>query len=329
MHSNELGGSSRDRITEDVVDLLAMGFDHVRIPVFERTFWTEDMRRIPETVSVFEHGVRVCAERGLRMVVNMHILRSHFFNDENEPALFRDEREVDRFVLLWKDLASMLVGYDDDLVAYEILNEPVCRDPDGAGWNRVARRMLASLRDREPDRTIVLGSNWYSNHEMYEFLEIPDDPHLWLTFHYYRPLLVTHHAAPWCDHGSYEGPVHYPGQSVPDELWKTLNAKVRESNDKFNIHYDRDVMKRDLSLPVRRAREAGKPIYCSEFGCIEHTPDDVRRRWYADFLSVLEEYGIPWSHWDYRGDTFGILRDDGSRAVMADLLTGARVASPR
>ena len=70
------------------------------------------------------------------------------------------------------DLSGALAGRPMDMVAYELLNEPVAPDP--ADWNRVALGALAAVREREPERTVVLGSNQFQSCDTFDRLEVPD-----------------------------------------------------------------------------------------------------------------------------------------------------------
>ncbi len=66
------------------------------------------------------------------------------------------------------------------------MNEPVADNP--ADWNRVAAAAMRLVREREPERTILIGSNrWNSVFTVHE-LDIPDTERTIITFHYYHPM---------------------------------------------------------------------------------------------------------------------------------------------
>ncbi len=308
-------------VRDDVRKIAALGFDHLRLPIDEEQMWDEEGRREPEAWDLMNDCLDWCRESGLRVVVDLHILRSHYFNQQQTPALFTDPKEAERFAELWQDLSDGLRQRPVSQVAYELMNEPVAQDPED--WNRVYRGAYDRLRALEPGRVIVIGSNRWNSVSTFDALRVPaDDPHLVLTFHYYAPMLVTHHQAPWWDMGKlYSGPIRYPGTPIPDEELARLPEDVRRKLAPMNAAYDECVMERDLAQPLAVAARTGLKLYCGEFGVFNMAPDAVRMAWYRDFISVLARYGIAWANWDYKGG-FGLFKPDGTPTVVVKALLG-------
>ena len=48
------------------------------------------------------------------MIVDLHILRSHYFISATEPKLFTDPAEERRFANLWEQLSDHLKGHAND-----------------------------------------------------------------------------------------------------------------------------------------------------------------------------------------------------------------------
>ena len=67
----------------------------------------------------------------------------------------------------------------------------------------------------------------------------------------------------------------------------------------------------DIQKPLAFAKEHNLPLYCGEFGCLPTVFSEDRLLWYSDFREVLEENGIAWANWDYKGG-FGIVDMDGN-----------------
>jgi endoglucanase len=293
-------------------------FDHLRIPIDEVQMWDEEGRRETEAFDLLDAALDWCAEAGLRAIVDLHILRSHYFNDQEEPRLFTDSAEEARFAGLWRDLSSHLESRSNDWVAYELLNEAVARDPED--WNRVAMAAFSAVREREPERTIVLGSNWFNQHHTFERLAVPDDPNLILTYHYYFPMLITHHQARWWYGGGvYAGPIHYPGTPIAPQDLEGLDQAFLERVDEWNTPFDRSQMVADLAQPLAVRARTGLPLYCGEFGCYEKTPQAIRLAWYRDMMQTFEEFDIAWANWDYKG-SFGIVTHEGQDTGIAEVL---------
>ena len=69
----------------DVERIAGWGFDHLRLPVDEEQLWNEKGEREVEAFGLLGRAVDWCAKAGLRVVVDLHILRSHYFNAKEKP----------------------------------------------------------------------------------------------------------------------------------------------------------------------------------------------------------------------------------------------------
>jgi len=305
--------------TQADVSLIArVGFDHIRLPIYEEQMWDDQGRRDPEAFRLMDAALDWAEQYGLRVIVDLHILRTHYFVTAAEPKLFTDPAETQRFAGLWADLSDHLALRSTDQVAYELMNEAVASDP--RDWNRVAMAGFREIRRREPERTIVLGSNTWNQTHTFDALEVPDDPHLILTFHYYRPMLITHYKASWWEGGFWAGPVHYPGQPIHDDDLPYLNPAFLTRVPQWNNElWNRERIAQDFALPIQVAARAGLPLYCGEWGAISHTPLPLRLAWYRDMLSLFNEHNIAWANWDYKGSFAPVVRE-GRPSEIVDVL---------
>ena len=311
--SRQCGEAREQFFTQaDMEAIASMGFDHVRIPIDEEQMWDEEGNRHPEAFQLMHNGIEWAREAGLRVIIDLHILRSHYFNAEVKP-LWTEPAEQEKFCDLWRDLSAALHLYPNDLVAYELLNEAVAEDPES--WNSLVARAVAAIREREPTRTLVIGSNRFQSASTFDVLKIPDnDPFILLSFHFYGPFLLTHYQASWTFLRDYTGPVHYPGVILTEEEFNQL-PEAEQAIVKNNVGqaYDKAWIRQQWELPIRKAREWGLPLYCGEFGVITGTPEADRLLWYQDMIDLFEETGIGYANWNYKSDNFGLLRSDGSR----------------
>ncbi len=322
--STARGLERRRRFTRDDVRRLAdLGLDHLRLPVDEEQLWTPEGRRDMEAWDLLNEGLDWCRAENLRAVVDLHILRCHYFNAGPEGrTLFSDATAVARFAECWSDLSRELRGRSNDWVAYELLNEPVAEDP--ADWNRVLRAPYRVIREAEPNRMIAIGSNRWNSVAAYPAFDPPaNDPNILLVFHFYSPMLITHYTAPWCKRlCEYRGPIRYPGTPVPEEALATLEPDFREYIRGMNEPFDIEVMERQIEPARKKAAALHLPLWCNEFGVYEKAPDDVRRAWYRDIRTVLERHGIAWANWDFRGG-FGLFDRNDQPTVVVDALFGS------
>lgn len=322
--SSRRGRERREFFTRaDVERIAAMGggrLDHIRLPIDEEQMWDDDGNAEPEAFDLLNAALDWCETAGLRVVVDLHLLRTHHFLDTEVPLLFDDLREEERFADLWRQLSERLDGRSVDRVAYELLNEAVARDPED--WNRVAMAGYQAIREREPERMIVLGSNWFNQHHTFLDLRVPDDDDTILTFHYYFPMFITHYMAPWwAVGGRYTGPIHYPGVPIADQDLETMDPELRQAvhDGDWNRPFGPEVIIEDLSQPLTLRDRTGLPLYCGEFGCFDRTPNTLRIAWFHDLLSVFDVYDIAWANWDYKG-AFGIVDHNGEPTAIAEVL---------
>jgi endoglucanase len=306
----------------DVHRIRDYSFDHIRVAIKEKWFWDENDAVILEAFDILLTGLNWMMDAGLDIILNVHILRSHFFGDPNPPLLFKDPTAQDRFVEIWLELASVLREIPNHHLAYELLNEPVAPRPES--WNQMAARLHQAIRQVEPERTIVIGSNRQQSPHTFKDLSVPsNDTNLMLDFHFYEPNLVTHYRAPWLPNSKIPLEVKYPGRPlrIPPFLYTAivkvipgLNAAERSIALDENRHYDRAEMVKVISGPLNKAGKYGIPLRCGEFGVIDNLPEEMAARWLEDTFSVFRELNIGWSYWCYEkgNDVFGILNKDGS-----------------
>src|SRR5687768_660321 len=127
-------GIERERFftEKDIRFIDSIGFDHIRIPIDEEQMWDEKGMRHEDAFALLKNSLEWSRKAGLRVVVDLHILRSHHFN-EKEKLLWTVPAEQDKFIALWKDLSGFLHEWPNAMVAYEFMNEPVADDAEQ--WN--------------------------------------------------------------------------------------------------------------------------------------------------------------------------------------------------
>ena len=313
--SDRRGEARRAWFTEEDVEFLAgLGFDHLRIPVDEEQLWDEKGNMEKEAFNLLDAGLDWCARARLRAIVDLHILRSHHFNEAVKP-LWTDPKAQERFVQCWRDLSSRLKDRPKEAVAYELMNEAVADDPNQ--WNDLFARALSVIRVLEPERVIVVGSNRWQSPDTFDDLRVPAvDTNILLSFHFYTPLVFTHYRASWTPVGKYTGPVHYPGRIIEDGNLQGQPEELLREIAPHNGDFDRVKLDSLIQEPIRVARRTGLPLYCGEWGCLPTVPEKDRLQWYADMRTNLEKYGIAWATWDYKG-SFGIRGPEGKPVIDA------------
>ena len=227
-------------------------------------------------------------------------------------TLWNDNNAQQHFVELWRQIQGELKQYPNNLLAYELLNEPTA--PTATDWNQLAAKALAAIRMEEPDRKVVIGSNLWNNVTQVPLIEVPaNDKNIILTFHFYNPHLLTHYQASWQSLLAHiTAPVQYPGLTISDTDFQTLGEASQKAIDNEGRTFDKAKIKALIGQAVTRAQALGLEVWCGEFGCYNRTPVQSRLRWIEDVAQVCREYGVGHCLWNFQGG-FGFVAPGQSK----------------
>ncbi|MBO5860434.1 MAG: cellulase family glycosylhydrolase, partial [Alistipes sp.] len=211
---------------EDVKFLAECGYDHLRIPIDEEQMFDEQLNPEQEAFLLLHNAIGWCKEFNLKVVVDLHILRSHHFNAESKP-LFTEQAAQEQFYDCWRKISGELKKYPRSLVAYELMNEPVADDPEQ--WNTIVNNCLEVVRKLEPKRTIIIGSNRWQAYDQVKNLRVPEqDKNIIISFHFYNPFPLTHYRASWTEQKDNPLKVYYPGYIVKKEDVEKLTPELQK-----------------------------------------------------------------------------------------------------
>ncbi|KMQ51836.1 Endo-1,4-beta-glucanase [Chitinispirillum alkaliphilum] len=246
------------------------GFQSVRVPIRwsapQRTQLTEPYTISDDFFARIDHVIEKALNSGLSIIINVH----HY------EELFRDATGFhrDRFIAIWQQISEHYSEYSDSLY-FEVLNEPY-GDLTPDRWNTLFAEVLQIIRSNNPTRTVLIGTAEWGGIEGLRHLEIPNDPNLILTVHYYSPFEFTHQNAFWLT-----GMEQYKGT--------TWDGTFIQKNDIINH------MERIRSF----AQKHNIPVNIGEFGAYGEA-DSTSRYLYSSFVSRLfERYDFSWHYWEF------------------------------
>lgn len=305
---------------EDVKFLAECGYDHLRIPIDEEQMFDEQLNPEPEAFSLLHNAIGWCKEFNLKVVVDLHILRSHHFNAESKP-LFTEQAAQEQFYDCWRKISAELKKYPRSLVAYELMNEPVADDPEQ--WNTIVNNCLEVVRKLEPKRTIIIGSNRWQAYDQVKNLRVPEqDKNIIISFHFYNPFPLTHYRASWTEQKDNPLNVYYPGYIVKKEDVEKLTPELQKRWGWLARSYnDINTLEKQILQALDAATAMGRKLYLGEFGCLRGAGEENRLRWFRDVVSLCDKYGIAYASWDYKG-AFGIIDKGQTQVEMLNILTG-------
>ncbi len=258
---------------EDIERIAEMGFGTVRVPI---RWETRAMMESPYTIEeeffeLVDDLLDWCEAADLKAVINMH----------HHDAFFEDaEAYKEMFLTLWEQIATRYKDRPESVV-FEIMNEP--HDSLTAVlWNEYLADALDVIRETNPYRAVVIGTADWGGIGAMNKLELPDDPNLIFTFHYYEPFQFTHQGASWS-----EGSEEWLGttwDATPFEKLEMLNA---------------------MDAVSEWADENEVPVFMGEFGAYSEGDDDSRARWTEHLARYAEDAGFSWCYWEYKAG-FGV-----------------------
>ena len=293
--SEQRGEARRLHIQEDdFARLKELGFDFVRIPIDEVQFW--------------DNALDWARKYNLRAIVDLHIIRAHYFNAVNEEdkaanTLFTSEESQQGLINLWYQLSDFLKDRSNDWVAYEFMNEPVAEKHEQ--WNDLVAKVHKALREREPQRTLVIGSNLWQGHQTIKYLKVPEgDKNIIISFHYYNPMLLTHYGAWWsplC--APYKGKINYPGVLVSKEDYDAAPDAIKPELKPYTEEvWDINKIREQFKDAIEAAKKYDLQLFCGEWGVYEPVDRELAYNWYRDMLTVFDEFDIAWTTWCYDAD---------------------------
>ena len=206
---------------------------------------------------------------------------------------------------------------------FELLNEVV--NATAEEWNALADRTVMAIRAKNPTRKIIVGCTEWNNPPGLADLKIWDDENVIYTFHNYAPHEFTH------QRGVLQALTLFYNREMPYpcdiDRYRDYQSVVNGIENAYptlsemNISYLRECL-----APAKEWIDAhpDKILWCGEFGTIRHANIRWRENWMRDMITILKEWDIPYSVWNYLstpndGNRFSLV-DDDNRLILSEQL---------
>jgi endoglucanase len=187
--SSTYSGPAKPIDGADFVRIKAAGFDTIRLPVrwSNKTGDGPDFAVDPAWLLRVSAAVDQALAAGLNVILNDH----HFDALAEDPAANRA-----KLAAIWRQVAAHFADRPIDRLWFEIENEPHGKLTN-ANLLATLSPALAAIRATNPQRPVIVGGENWSGIDSLATLELPDDPQVYPTFHYYEPFDFTHQGARW------------------------------------------------------------------------------------------------------------------------------------
>lgn len=208
-----------------------------------------------------------------------------------------DRSAQDAWVEMWRYTAEryrtnpIVVGYElmcepnsNEVGSYPMGSALDIWDPEGFhrryggtlyDWNQLYPRIVAAIREVDPETPILVGGNGYSSVEWLPYLAVLDAPHIVYVVHQYEPGLYTHQ---WWESRD----CYYPGRCDVD--W-----------DGRPERFDRDWLEGLFGVIDGFVARHGVPVAATEFGVMRWVPGAAR--FIRDEMELFEVRGMNHAIW--------------------------------
>ncbi|NML34328.1 glycoside hydrolase family 5 protein [Paraburkholderia antibiotica] len=283
--------------------LRSAGLNHIRIPVSEHCVFDQQPSN-DCSIERLKSFLAALDKNGFSATVDFH--PTHDFFQEDSATWHAQFRQA------WAVLGERLRNTDTHKVAFELLNEPQTTMSD---WKGVIAGVVADLRSRDRQRTIILGvPKFYTPHDLMSQTAI-DDPNVVYAVHFYTPMIFTHQGATWIP-GSYYpavGNVQFPVEfNTPEQKALCSNASdqavaaCKAYEDAAKEGMDEEKITKKFGDLQFWAKNQHTRVVINEFGALRYrAPIESRAAYLAAVRKAAEAKHMGWVVWDY-SQGFGI-----------------------
>ena len=253
---------------DDFKRIKEAGFETIRLPV---RWHTQSKNEAPYSVSSsYMKRVEQVVDWALAADLNV-ILNSHHFNPLYEDPAGTAEWHGG----VWKQIAETFADRPEERLWFELENEPHNNLNDSNLLQTLAPA-LAAVRASNPTRAVIIGGQEWSGIDSLATLELPDDPNIHPTFHYYSPFDFTHQGASWT------------GDAMPPV------------GRRYGTSADAQLLTQDVEKLRAYIERTGHTPFMGETGAYEaHIPLAQRVRYHTAVTQAFAPTGIGICVWAY------------------------------
>ena len=297
---------------DDLLDIQRLGCDVVRLPINLQGMTSgPPSYRIDPLLYAFLDPIAAWAdELGLHLILDNHSF---------DPSVDTSPQVGQVLVPVWRQLAAHFADHPAQLY-YEVLSEP--HGIADTTWNRIQGEVIEAIRQVDQRHAIVVGpAAWNSYHNLRQMPFYADD-NLIYTFHFYDPFVFTHQGASWIFPSMVPlagVPFPYDPARMPAIPPSLMGSWVGSELDNYPNEGTVERVQALLDIAADFKAERGVPLFCGEWGVYMPNSDNRDRVfWYEVVRRHLEERGIGWTIWNYRGG-YGLFEHGSNELFDFDL----------
>ncbi|MDI7774084.1 glycoside hydrolase family 5 protein [Asticcacaulis sp. EMRT-3] len=283
----------------DIKNVAEAGFKTIRVPIMPFTHIIDTQGNLdPAYLKRIDHIIDLAIANHLNIIIDEH--------NYNECAKDADGCGI-LLSNVWYDLALRYQTAPNS-VMFELLNEPNGQI-DAKIWNAWLPDLVASVRQFDPTRNIIIGPVMWNSADQLVNLKLPADAHTIVTFHYYTPMEFTHQGASWVKED----------EGLRNVRWTGTPEQMSALNTTFDA--------------VKAWSTANNhPIFLGEYGSygkFNHNMAD-RAAWTRAVSAAADQRGFARAYWLYEDDGgFGVYdtsKDQWVKPILKALLPDSPAA---
>lgn len=297
---------------KDFEQIKSLGCDVIRLPI-NLHFMTSGAPKYtldPLFLNMLDQVVDWAEELKIHLILDNHTF---------DPDVNTSADVINPLKHVWAQMAQHYKARSS-YVYYEILNEP--HGIADVTWAQIQQKVIDTIRVHDKQHYIVVGGSGWNGYNNLAPLPVYSDTKLIYTFHFYDPFVFTHQGATWGSPvmSNLAGvPFPYNSSSMPatpNDLKGTwVESALNSYSSEGNVNRVRQLI--DIAVAFKTQRNV--PVFCGEMGVyIPNSNDADRVRWYEAVRIYMEQKGIPWTMWDYKGG-FGLFKKNSGEMFESDL----------
>jgi aryl-phospho-beta-D-glucosidase BglC (GH1 family) len=192
----KFNGRNNRFVEDDFRWISGFGFNFVRLPMDYR-MWIKDndWRKIDERVlDEIDEAVQFGEKYGIHVNINFHRAPGYTVAKPAEPkSVWTDTEALEVCLLHWRTFAKRYKGVSNDLVSFNLFNEPDRVEPVLAQCVAAHKAIIKGIREEDSNRLIICDGYEWGNKP---FFDLADQKVAQAT-RGYVPMEISHYKASW------------------------------------------------------------------------------------------------------------------------------------
>lgn len=296
----------------DFEQIKSLGCDVVRLPInlHAMTNGAPDYTLDPLFLNMLDQVVDWSEQLQMHLILDNHTF---------DPAVNTPASIGEPLVKVWSQMAQHYATRSHYLY-YEVLNEP--HGIDATTWGTIQQSVINAIRAYDTQHYIVVGGVNWNSYTTLASIPAYADTKLIYTFHFYDPFIFTHQGASWSDPSMVPlsgVPFPYNAGAMPATPAPLRGTWIEGAMNNYVNEGTVAKIRELIDIAATFKTQRNVPVFCGELGVyIPNSNQNHRVDWYEEVRLYLNQKGIPWTTWDYKGG-FGLFEKNSNEQFEFDL----------